>query len=169
MAEAHTEATLNKLAKPDLVQLIFNIESNFGSQFPKLTTEVKDLLSNSKKLEAEVAIVRNVNSKLVERVVATEHQCWENAHYSKRNTPEVAGMATSIRGNGLEQKMCDLFQEIDTDICDRDIQARHWLKIKNRTIVKFTNRKDCPRILRVKRQLKDLDPAAVDLPEGTKS
>ena len=54
------------------------------------------------------------------------------------------------------------------DICDRDIQACHRLKDKDRTIVKFTNRKDCLQILRVKRQLKGLHPAVVDLPEGTK-
>ena len=54
------------------------------------------------------------------------------------------------------------------DICDRDIQACHRLKDKDQTTVKFTNRKDCLRILRVKRQLKGLDSAAVDLPEGTK-
>ena len=54
------------------------------------------------------------------------------------------------------------------DICDRDIQASHRLKDKDRVIVKFTNRKDCLRILRVKRQLKGLYPAVVDLPEGTK-
>ena len=86
MAGAHTEAVLNKLSKPDLVQIILNTEANLGSQIAKLTTEVKDLLDHSKKLEADVVIVRNVNSKLVERVVATERQCWEDAQYSKRDT-----------------------------------------------------------------------------------
>ena len=64
--------------------------------------------------------------------------------------------------------VCDVFQKIGVDICDRDIQACHRLKDKDRTIVKFTNRKDYLRILRVKRQLTGLDPTAVDLPEGTK-
>ena len=75
---------------------------------------------------------------------------------------------TSIRDNILEQKVCDVFQKIGVDICDRDIQTCHRLKDKDQTIVKFTNRKICLRILRVKRQLKGLDLAAVDLPEGTK-
>ena len=74
----------------------------------------------------------------------------------------------SVRDNVLQQKFCDVIQEIGVDICDRDIQACHRLKDKDQTIVKFTNRKDCLRILRVKRQLKGLDPSAVDLPEGTK-
>ena len=75
MTRAHTEAVLNKLSKPELIQIILNTEANLGSQIAKVTTEVKDLLAHSKKLEADVAIVRNVNSKLVESVVATERQC----------------------------------------------------------------------------------------------
>ena len=168
MAGAHTEAVINKLSKLELVQIILNTEANLGSQIAKLTTKVKDLLAHSKKLEADVAIVRNVNSKLVERVVATERQCWENAQYSRRDTLEVVGIPMSVRGNVLEQKVCDVFQEIGVDICDHDIQACHLLKGKDRAIVKFTNRKDCLRILRVKRQLKGFDPVAVDFPEGTK-
>ena len=80
----------------------------------------------------------------------------------------MVGIPRSVRDNVLEQKVCYVIQEIGVVICDRDIQACHRLKDKNRAIVKFTNRKDCLRILRVKRQLKGLDPAAVDLPEGTK-
>ena len=55
--------------------MILNTGANLGSQIAKLTTEVKDLLGHSKKLGVDVAIVMNVNSKLVERVVATERQC----------------------------------------------------------------------------------------------
>ena len=157
MAGTHTEAVLNNLSKPELVQIILN------------TTEVKDLLAHSKKLEANVAIVRNVNCKLVERVVVTERLCWENAQYLQRDMLEVVGIPMSVRDNVLEQKVCDMFQEIGVDICDRDIQACHHLKDKDRTIVKLTNRKYCFQILRVKKkQLKGLDPLAVDLPEGTK-
>ena len=81
---------------------------------------------------------------------------------------EVVGIPMSVRDNVLEQKVWDVIQETGVDICDRDIQACHRLKEKGQTIVKFTNRKDCLRILRVKRQLKGLDPSAVNLPEGTK-
>ena len=42
MAGAQTEAALNKLSKPELVQIILNTEANSGSQIVKLTTEVKD-------------------------------------------------------------------------------------------------------------------------------
>ena len=35
MAGAHKEAVLNKLSKPDLVQIILNTEANLGSQITK--------------------------------------------------------------------------------------------------------------------------------------
>ena len=148
-AGAHTEAVLKKLSKSEFVQIVLNTEANLGSQIAKLTTEFKDLLAHSKQLEADLAIARNVNSQLVESVVATERQCWENAQYSRRDTLEVVGIPMSVRDNILEQKIYDVFQEIGVDVCDRDIQGCHRLKDKDRIIVKLTNRKDC---LKVKRQ-----------------
>ena len=143
IARPHIEAVLNKLGKPELVQIILNTEANLEPQIAKVTTEVKDLLAHSKKLETDVAIVRNVNRKLVERVVATERQ------YSRSNTVEVVGISMFIMDNALDQKVCDLFQEIGVDICDRDIQACHCLKDKYRTIVKFTNRKKTSKYINI--------------------
>ena len=127
MAGAHTETVLSKLSKPELIQIILNTEAKLGSQIAKLTTEVKDLLAHSKTLEADVAIVRNVNSKLVEMAVTTKRQCWENAQYSRRDTLEVVGIPMSVR----EKKVCDVLQEISVDICDREIQVCHRLKDKD--------------------------------------
>ena len=64
---------------------------------------------------------------------------------------EMVGIPTSIRDNVLEQKVCDVFQEIGVSICNCDIHACHRLNDKDQTVVKFTNRKDCLRILMVKR------------------
>ena len=66
---AHTEASLNKLTKPELLQIILNTEPNLDAQISDLFTKVKDMLNHFKKLEADVAIVRNVNNKFVERLI----------------------------------------------------------------------------------------------------
>ena len=84
MAGAHTEAVLSKLTKPELGQLLLNTEANMGAQISALTAEVKELSRYLKKLETGVAIAKNVNSRLVEKLVQTERQCWENAQYSRR-------------------------------------------------------------------------------------
>ena len=70
------------LTKPELVQLLVNTEGNIGAQIFTLTAEVKELSSYLKKLEADIGIVKNVNSRLVEQLVQTEQQCWENTRYS---------------------------------------------------------------------------------------
>ena len=80
MTTTHTQAVLNKLCKSELVPLVLQTEASLASQITNLTTEVEDLLGEYKKLEADLAVTKNVNTKLMERVVHTERQCWENAH-----------------------------------------------------------------------------------------
>ena len=76
MATTHTEAVLNKLSKPELVKLVPQTKASLASQITNLTTERKDLLGYFKKLEVELAVTKNVNSKPMERVVQIERQCW---------------------------------------------------------------------------------------------
>ena len=73
------------------MQLVLQTEANLASQITNLTTEVKDLLGYFKKLEADLAVTKNVNSKLMERVVQAERQCWANTQYSHRNTVDRPG------------------------------------------------------------------------------
>ena len=109
IATTHTEAVLNKLSKSELVQLVLQTESSLALQITTLTNEVKDLLGYFKKLEADLAVTKNVNSKLMERVVQTERQCWANAQYSRRDTIEVLGIPSSIREQDLEDKVRNVF------------------------------------------------------------
>ena len=69
MATTHTETVLSTLSKFELLQLVLQTEASLASQVTNLTTEVKDLLGYFKKLEANLAVTANVNSKLSESVV----------------------------------------------------------------------------------------------------
>ena len=62
MVGTHTEAILNKLRKPELVQLLLNTEANMGAHTATLTAEIKEINNRLNKLEADVAITKNVNS-----------------------------------------------------------------------------------------------------------
>ena len=61
MATTHTKAVLNKLSKSELVQLVLQTESSLALQITNLTNEVKDLIGYFKKLEADLAVRKNVN------------------------------------------------------------------------------------------------------------
>ena len=75
MIGTHTEIVLNKLTKPELVQRLLKTEATLGSQITDLSKKIKDTLTHLKKLGADIAVVRTVNDRLVERVVKTERQC----------------------------------------------------------------------------------------------
>ena len=115
-----------------------------------------------------MAVTKNVNSKLMERVLQTKRQYWANAQYSHRETVEVIGIPSSIRDQDLEGKMRNIFEEISANIDERDMQACHRYREKDRAILKFVNRKDFKNILRVKKNLKHLDPSKLPFSEGTK-
>ena len=55
-----------------------------NSDIKELTSEIRDLVTQMKKVDADVAIVKNVNEKLVNQLIETERQCWGNAQYSRR-------------------------------------------------------------------------------------
>ena len=50
MSDTHTEAVLNTLTKPELVQLLLKTETTLGSQNSDLSKEIKDTLTHFKKV-----------------------------------------------------------------------------------------------------------------------
>ena len=92
----------------------------------------------------------------------------DNAHYSRRKCLEVVGIPTAIPNDLLEANVSKAFDKFGVHVKGKDIQACHRLEDNDRAIVKFSIRKDSLQILCVKKDLKSLDPAKLDLPEGMK-
>ena len=61
----HTEATLKGLNKPNLIKLVLQLESEMNSDIKELTSEIREIVAQMKKFEVDIAIVKNVNEKLV--------------------------------------------------------------------------------------------------------
>ena len=59
-----TEATLKGLNKSNLIILVFQLESEMNSDVKELTSKIRDLVIQIEKVEADVAIVKNVSEKL---------------------------------------------------------------------------------------------------------
>ena len=151
----HTEATLKGWNKPDLIKLVLQLESEMNSNITELTSEIRELVAQMKKVETDVAIVKNVNEKLVNQLIETERQCWANAQYSRRECLEVVAIPTSIPDDSLETNISKVFDKLGVHVEAKDIQACHHLK-------------DSLQVLRVKKDLKSLDPTELDFPEGTR-
>ena len=62
-AGTQTEAVLNKLSKPELVQLPLNTETNIGAYINMLTAEIKEInnnLQNQKQMLWSLRIIRPI-------------------------------------------------------------------------------------------------------------
>ena len=49
------------------------MESEMNSDIKELTSEIRDLITQMKKVEADVAIVKNLNQKLLNQLIQTEN------------------------------------------------------------------------------------------------
>ena len=77
------EVILKSLNKFDLNKLVFQLESEMSSDIKELTSEISNLVKEMKKVEVGVAIVKNVNEKLVNQLIKTKRQYWANAQYTR--------------------------------------------------------------------------------------
>ena len=77
------EVILQSLNKLDLNKLVFQLESEMSSDIKELTSEISNLVKEMKKVEVGVAIVKNVNEKLVNQLIKTKRQYWANAQYAR--------------------------------------------------------------------------------------
>ena len=168
MTGVYTEDTLKALNKTQLIDLFLKMQDKTNSTMDSLMAEMKDLNNGFKRLESDVKIVATVNNYLLKQLENTERQCWANAQYSRCECVEVIGILKSVDSRDLEHTVCKVFNSIGFDIEEDRIEACHRLTKSDRTIVKFSRRKDCQHLMRIKKGLKDLNPTNLSFPEGTK-
>ena len=169
MAGVYTEETLQPLNKTQFIKLFLKTQEQTNNTVKTLTEEINEIHCSFKKLESEIIVIKKVNDALVKQLSCVERQCWKNAQYSRRECLEVMGIPPSVEHDQLEPTACRILHYIDVNISGDKIEACHRLgKKSDRTIVKFSSRKDCEHTMRVKKDLKDLDATDLDLPAGTK-
>ena len=68
----------------------------------------------------------------------------------------------------MEANISKVFDKLGVHVEQKDIQAYHRSKDNDSVIIKLSDRKDSLQVLRVKKDLKSLDPTELDFPEGTR-
>ena len=117
--------SLMKLGKEVLVGMVLDYKDKFDITLMNINKELTDLRNKFTKLESDLAISKNINSKLSSQLTKVETKCWADAQYSRRQCLEIPD---SISHNDLESKVRDIFCECDADIDPVIIEACHRLK-----------------------------------------
>ena len=169
MTAIYTEYTLTALNKTQFIELFLKSQEHTKGIITSLTEEMKNLNENFKKLESDVAVVKNINNILCKQMVSVERRCGKNAQYCRRECVEVVKLPSPIGDDQLENAVCSVLRYIGANITAEQIESCHRLK-KNTdtTIARFLRRKGCDQVMRVKSKLKKMNSADLDLPVGTK-
>ena len=81
---------------------------------------------------------------------------------------KVIGIQKTVESKDLEHTVCKVFNSIGFNIGKDRIEVCNRLTKSDRTIVKFSRRKDCQHLMRIKKGLKYLNLTNLSFPEGTK-
>ena len=125
--------SLMKLGKEVLVGMVLDYKDKFDITLMNINKELTDLRNKFTKLESDLTISKNINSKLSSQLTKVETKCWADAQYSRRQCLEISGIPDSISHNDLESKVRDIFCECDADIDTVIIEACHRLKSNHRS------------------------------------
>ena len=102
------EAALRKLGKEEIIKLALVYQSKFESKLSSINdvkTGLSELRKYYEKLEPDVIITKQVNSKLYDKIKFLERQCWANEQYSRRECLEISGVPESASVNDPEVKV----------------------------------------------------------------
>ena len=126
----YSHSSLIKLTREELANIVLDYEHKFDNSLGSINAELLELKTKFTKMESDLAISRNVNIKLVERLVVTERKCRANEQYSRRECIEISGIPESVSDNALEDKIQGVLRGIDVEVHTESIESCHRLKGK---------------------------------------
>ena len=120
-----SKAALRKLTKDEVIALTLEYQAKFDNTLSNINKELSELRNDFEKIESELSVSKNVNSKLHERVVALERQCWGDSQYSRRECLEITGVPDSISNYDLEETTLKIFDKLDVTTVPSNTEDCH--------------------------------------------
>ena len=75
---AHTEASLSKLKKDDIVRIALDLQEKQDTLLNKIHQDLSELRNNYSRLESELLISKTVTTRQKNQIINLERQCWSN-------------------------------------------------------------------------------------------
>ena len=155
---SYTGENLEKLLKKDLTTIVLAIQSKMSASNAEVLEEIRKFNSKCDILQSELLVTKKLNSELSSRLVNMERQCRANAQYSRRECLEVVGVPRKVEQKDLESKVLSVLEKVGCKINPDNIEGCHRLSKKSdNIIIRFSRRKDCQHVLRVKKDLQNVN------------
>ena len=127
-----TRWQLENLSKEELIEELIIVD-NITSKIFDLTNRFDNFLRRFEVVSSDLAITRNCNRLLTERVVQLERNAVTNTQYHQRESVKVNPVPPL--------NICEALSLTGHEVKPNDLQACHRLKKKESVIVKFKCRK----------------------------
>ena len=121
------KSQLEHLPKDELIHELMSTE-DISSKLVNLTTPFDDFTRRFEILFSELAVSKNCNRLLSERIIQLERNAVNNAQYHRRESIEINPVPESISNEELEDKVCKALFLTGHEVIPDDLQARHRLK-----------------------------------------
>ena len=97
---------------------------------------------------------------IAQRVQLLERSHLRSLQYNRRESIEICGLPETVADNNLEQTCLSLLEDIGCGKIKKSaVHACHRLGNRDKTIIRFVNRKHADLALHNKKKLKDVDKA----------
>ena len=168
---SHTESSLMRLNKEDLVRMLLDYQGKFNNILDELKNDLNELKTKFCKLESDLHISRNVNDKLSDKLTVLERKCHANEQYSRRECLEISGIPAEVGDKDIEKKVLEVLDAIGAPVNTDLVEDCHRIPSKGspkKVILKLSRRKDSRRVLLNKKKLKQLKPESINMPAPVK-
>ena len=95
---SHTESSLMRLNKEDLVRMLLDYQGKFSNILDELKNDLNKLKTKFCKLESDLHISRNINDKLSDKLTVLAGKCHANEQYSRKECLEISGIPAEVGG-----------------------------------------------------------------------
>ena len=118
---------MENLSKEELIEEPITVD-DITSKISHLTNRFDDTLRRFEVVSLDLAITKNCNRLLTERVVQLERNAVTNAQYHLRESVEVNPVPPSISDEERELNICKELSLTRHDVKPDDLQACHRLE-----------------------------------------
>ena len=132
---------------------LVTIKSGFKENLDDLVAESLSKIKDSvvEAFREENSLLHQKIEKLESRISVLATDLNNQDQYNRRNNLDIQGIPDIIPDDQLEEKVIEIFNQINVKINTFDIEDRHRMgKSKKTTIVRFGNRKNCKAVLEKK-------------------
>ena len=103
-----TRSQLEHLSKDELIDELMSIE-DISSKLVNLTTRFDDFTRRFEILSSGLAVSKNCNRPLSERIIQLERNAVSNTQYHRGESIEINPVPASISNEELEDNICKAF------------------------------------------------------------